>query len=93
MRELDLRLEDRVADLTCKRSQDEFVLETEVPGTTELAHPATEALPVCDLQIRSTSGEMEEELDYRDGLDDSDDVQVFKVHGNLAPRVQHESID
>ena len=67
--------------------------ETEVLGTTKLARPTIEALLVCDLQIRSTSGEMEEELDYGDGLDDSDDVQVFKVHGNLAPRVQHESID
>ena len=93
VRELDLRLEDCVADLTCKRSKDQSVPETEVSGTTEAAPPATEALPVCDSQIRSTSGEMEEELDYMDGLDDSDDVQVFKVHGNLASGVQHESID
>ena len=93
VQELDLRLEDRVADLTCKRSQDESLSETEVPGTTEAAPPTTEASPICNSQIRSTRGEMEEELDYGDGLDDSDDVQVLKVQGNLALGVQHESID
>ena len=67
--------------------------ETEVPGTTKATPPAIEASLVCDSQIRSTSREMEEELDYRDGLDDLDDVQVFKMQGNLAPGVQHESIN
>ena len=49
--------------------------------TTEAAPSTADASPNRISQIRSTSGEVDEDVDYRDGLDDSKDVQVFKVQG------------
>ena len=53
--------------------------ETQKPGTTEAAPSTADASPNRISQIRSTSGEVDEDVDYGDGLDDSEDVQVFKV--------------
>ena len=55
--------------------------ETQKPGTTEATPPTTDASPNRMSQIRSTSKEVDEDVDYGDGLDDSEDVQVFKDQG------------
>ena len=55
--------------------------KTQKPGTTEAAPPTTDASPNRMSQIRSMSREVDEDVDYGDGLDDSKDVHVFKVQG------------
>ena len=77
--EKDPRVEDRSPNLACSGTQVESMPETQEPGTAEAAPSIADALLNCESQIRSTSGEVEEDVDYRDGIDDSKDIQVFKV--------------
>ena len=75
------RVEDPSPSLAFPGIEDESVPETQKPRTTEAAPSTMDASPNRISQIRSTSGEVNEDVDYGDGLDDSEDVQVFKVQG------------
>ena len=89
--EIHLRVEDSSLKLNCQGNQVESALESEEPETAEAAPPTLNASPIHELQVHSTSGEVEEDVDYGDGLDDSEDVQVFKVQSEIAVGDLHGS--